>query len=332
MSATNKRLKDRRSDYDVTNTVCTTDVSAVATEVRAIYKHLFSKSGVDSLAQPFHDFEALYTGEFPGYRACDTGYHDIQHVLDVTLAMARLLDGYHQAGREKLDERWFRLGVVLALYHDCGYIRRRSDTRHLNGAEYTLTHVSRSGRFLRSYLPSIGMADLADLAAKLVHFTGYETPVASIPTAQPIHRVIGNLLGSADIIAQMADRCYLEKCYDRLFPEFVVGGIAQRQTSEGVQVIFESAADLIAKTPGFYAGAAKRLDQALEGAHRYAEPHFGGRNYYLEAVEKNMHYARVVTEKNTISSLRRRPPKDLLPAKRPAKPGRADRADQAVDA
>ena len=126
---------DRRSDYDVTNSVRTTDVSAVAAEVRNIYVDLFSKSGVGGLTQPFHDFEALYSGEFPGYRACDTGYHDVQHVLDVTLAMARLLDGYKQAGSEPLNERLFRLGVVLALYHDCGYIRRRNDTRHKNGAE-----------------------------------------------------------------------------------------------------------------------------------------------------------------------------------------------------
>ncbi len=228
----------RRNDYDVTNTICTTDVSAVATEVRAIYADLFGKTGAEQLAQPFHDFEALYNGQFPGYRACDTGYHDVQHVLDVTLAMARLLNGYGQVGQEKLDERWFRLGVVLALYHDCGYIRRLKDSRHHNGAEYTLTHVERSARFIRSYLPSIGMSDVAALASQLVHFTGYETPAEKIRIEQPIHRVVGNLLGSADIIAQMADRCYLEKCYDRLFPEFVLGGVAQRKTSAGVEVVF----------------------------------------------------------------------------------------------
>ena len=313
--AASDKLIDRRSDYDVTNAVRTTDVAAVAAEVRRIYVGLFRKSGAGCLAQPFHDFEALYNGEFPGFRACDTGYHDVQHVLDVTLAMARLLDGYKQVGREPLDERLFRLGIVLALYHDSGYIRRRTDSRHRNGAEYTLTHVSRGARFLRSYLPSLGMADLADLGSRLVHFTGYETPVESIRVDAPIQRVIGNLLGSADIIAQMADRCYLEKCYDRLFPEFMLGGVARRKTSEGEQVVFESAADLIAKTPGFYKGAAKRLDQALEGAYHYAEAHFGGRNIYLESVEKNMQYARILTETNTISSLRRRPPKDAAGGK-----------------
>ena len=46
-----------------------------------------------------------------------------------------------------------------------------------------------------------------------------------------VYRLLGNMLGSADIIAQMSDRCYLEKCRDRLFPEFVWGGLASAQGS-----------------------------------------------------------------------------------------------------
>jgi hypothetical protein len=148
------------------------------------------------------------------------------------------------------------------------------------------------------------------LASRLVQFTGYEVPVEKIRTDQPIQRVIGNLLGSADIIAQMSDRCYLEKCFDRLFPEFLAGGIARRQTSKGELVVFESAADLISKTPGFYTSAAKRLDEVLKGAYRYAEKHFGGSNPYIEGIEKNIRYARVIAEKGAMSGLRRRPPKN----------------------
>ena len=36
--------------------------------------------------------------------------------------------------------------------------------------------------------------------------------------------MVGHLLGTADMIAQIADRCYLEKCRDRLYAEFVLGG------------------------------------------------------------------------------------------------------------
>ena len=83
---------------------------------------------------------------------------------------------------------------------------------------------------------------MADIAADLVHFTGYERPVKTIQMPSLTYRLLGNLLGSADIIAQMADRCYLEKCRDRLYPEFVTGGIATRKTADGkIAVVFASA-------------------------------------------------------------------------------------------
>src|SRR5262249_53928863 len=169
-----------------------------------------------AIEQIFRDLDRLYRGRFPGFHACDTPYHDIQHVLDVTLAMVRLMDGHErmEARSERFGAALFRLGVVTALFHDAGYVRRQEDTEHRNGAELTLTHVSRGARFLRSYLPSIGMGDMADAAAALIHFTGYEVPVAEIAVPTPRYRRLGWLLGSADIIAQMADRCYLEKCRD----------------------------------------------------------------------------------------------------------------------
>ena len=302
-------MQERRSDYDVTNSVRTTDPAAVAAEVRRIYIDLYRKAGADNLERPFRDFAALYAGEHPDYYGCDTGYHDVQHVLDVTLTMARLLDGYERVGREPLGERLFRLGVILALYHDIGYLRHRKDTRHRHGAEYTRTHVSRGERFLQTYLPQVGMADVAPGASRVVHFTGFEIPADQIKLSQPIFRVIGNLLGSADILGQMADRCYLEKCHDRLYPEFELGGIARRRNAQGKEeVMFGSAADLIAKTPAFYQAAAHRLDAILGCAYRYAEQHFGGPNHYVEAVEKNIGYARKIGASVDLSSLRRHAP------------------------
>jgi len=302
-------MQERRSDYDVTNRIKTTDPAAVAAEVRRIYLDLYRKAGVDGVDRAFRDFAALYRGENPEYYGCDTGYHDLQHVLDVTLAMARLLDGHQRTGREPLGEQLFRLGIMLALHHDCGYIRHRKDTRHQHGAEYTLTRVSRGGRYLRDYLPKVGMAEYAPVAARVLHFTGHEVPVKEIRLPQPVFRVIGNLLGTSDILAQMADRCYLEKCYDRLFPEFVLGGVARRKNEQGKEeVVFGSATDLIAKIPTFYEHATRRLDADLDCAYRYAEPHFGGHDYYVEAIEANISHARNLGARRDVSQLRRRPP------------------------
>ena len=303
-------MAKRRNDYDVADAVKTTDPDAVEAEVRRIYRSWYGKPGAASLHQPFDNFAALYRGEHPDYHGCDTGYHDMQHVLDVTLAMTRLLDGYQRASPKPLDERLFRLGIILALYHDVGYLRSRKDTRHKQGAEYTLTHVSRGGHYLRNYLPRIGMADLAPIAARLVHFTGFEMPVGKIKLpADPVYKAIGNLLGTADILGQMSDRCYLEKCHERLYPEFVAGGIAVRDNGSGQkQVMFESGADLVLKTPGFYQHAEDRLENVLDAFHHYAEKHFEGKNLYVEAVENTINYARTLTKAEDMKRLRRLAP------------------------
>ncbi len=303
-----------RATLDVTNQVDTTDPVSVSFQVAQIYERLYRREFPSGVLRVFADISRLYRGEFPGYHACETDYHDIQHILEVTLAMARLMDGCVQAVSPLvMNERLFQLGTVSALFHDIGYLRRLDDTHKKHGAEYTRTHVGRGAEFMAWYLPEVGLEDLADPATRIVHFTGYEMPVDSIQI-EPQYRMVGNLLGSADILAQMADRYYLEKCHDRLYPEFVLGGIARQVDDKGEEkVIFASPADLIFKTPGFFNGAHKRLENDLGGVYRYANSHFKGENLYYSVVRKNIDYARTIAETQDVSLLRRRLPDSSLP-------------------
>jgi hypothetical protein len=228
--------------------------------------------------------------------------------------MARLIDGYERARlpSQAIGASLFRLGIVVALFHDSGYVLELDDRQHKNGGEVTLTHVSRGGSFLRKYLPGIGMGAEADIAAQLVHFTGFETPVAMIEVPSLRHKLLGSMLGSADIIAQMADRCYLEKCRDRLYPEFVAAGIARKSLPSGEEeVVFSSGADLVLKTPRFYEGAARRLEKDLGGTHRYVERHFGGRHLYLDELTKSIQHARDLKGEGDTDALKRIPPVTL---------------------
>ena len=297
-----------RNHYDVSQRIDVTDPFAVNAEVNRIFLTLYHGASTSRIDQAFRDLDLLYQGKYPGYHSCDTGYHDIQHVLDVTLAMARLMEGYERGGigPEPLGAPLFCLGIVTALFHDSGYVRELDDTVHRTGGELTLTHVSRGARFLQRYLPRIEMGDMADLAAALIHFTGYEMPVAQIKIHALRHRLLGSLLGSADIIAQMADRCYLEKCRDRLYPEFVAGGIARKRLPNGEEeVVYESGDDLVMKTPKFCEGAMKRLDKDLDGCYRYAGYHFGGRNLYLMSIDKNVKFAQAIGQAQDTSALKR---------------------------
>lgn len=292
----------------------TADPVAVSFEVSQIYERLYHRELPSTLLRVFADVGRLYRGEFPGYHACETEYHDIQHILEVTLAMARLMDGCVRATSPLvMNERLFQLGTVSALFHDIGYLRRLDDTHKKHGAEYTRTHVGRGAEFMAWYLPEVGLDELADPAARIVHFTGYEVPVSNIQI-DPQYRMVGNLLGSADILAQMADRCYLEKCHDRLYPEFVLGGIARQIDEKGEEkVLFSSPADLIFKTPGFFSGAQKRLEHDLGGVYRYVGGHFEGENLYYSLARKNIDYARTIAEAQDISLLRRRLSDGSLP-------------------
>ncbi|HVY06173.1 MAG TPA: HD domain-containing protein [Burkholderiales bacterium] len=302
----------RRNDYDVTDRVNTTDPASVNGEVNRIFLELYPNASTHVLNRCFRDLTRLQSGEYPGYHACDTSYHNLQHSLDVTLAMARLMDGYERT-RDRSGEigaRLFRFGIVTALFHDIGYLRKVNDTRHKNGAEYTLKHVTRGARFLEEYMNRIGMAELAPIASHIIHFTGYEKPIDKIDVPNLSFRLIGNMLGTADIIAQMADRCYLEKCRDRLYPEFVEGGLAARDDADRrSSVMFRSVEDLMVRTPTFYKTATARLNDQLGKAHGYADKHFGGQNLYFDEIDKNIQYASAIAEQRDLSLLRREPPK-----------------------
>jgi len=303
-----------RNDYDISDSIQTTDPAAVGEEVIRLYCKLFAHASPRALERAFADIARMYDGGDLLYWPCDTEYHDIQHVLDVTLAMARLMDGYQRSrnGSDALVPELFIVGALAALFHDIGYLRRRNDHRHRYGAEYTITHVDRGAMFLRRYGPELGLEkDQARLAATLLHFTGYDRKPDSIRIGAGLPRRLGQLLGTADIIAQMSDRCYLEKCRNRLFPEFVLGRLGAPRNGATLPR-FRSGDELVAKTPGFYENAMRRLDVQLGECHQYAARHFGGENLYLNALRKNVQHAG-----SDCPKLRRRPPYTLLPEVEP---------------
>jgi hypothetical protein len=306
--------RQRRFDYDVTNTVNVSDIEDVRKAVTLLFMELWPETALDEIWLAFHDFQRLYEGRMPGYAGCDTVYHDTQHSLDITLATARLIAGYERTvgPEERLGPERGILGVICALFHDAGYIRDRDDEQFRNGAEHTMWHVSRSAQFLREYMPRVGLSQLTFRAALIVHFTGYERNLDELETtlADPLDSVLGHLLGTADLIGQMADRCYLEKCRDRLYVEFVLAGIAIEQTSSGVQKVhYQSGNDLLLQTPRFYETLVKqRLKAKFNRVYRYIEALYDGHNPYMEFIERNIAYLEHIIETGNWAALRRTPP------------------------
>ncbi|MEP7314374.1 MAG: HD domain-containing protein [Pseudomonadota bacterium] len=303
----------RRSDYDVTNTVRVSSAVDVRDAVQALFDQSWPGASFEPVALAFRDFELAFTGRMPGYFGVDTVYHDQQHTLDVTLAMARLLAGYElaHAGTDlAFGAERGTVGLLLSLFHDIGYLREKTEAAR-NGAEFTRNHVTRSARFMDHYLPTIGFAAWTPITSAVVHFTGYERPFDVIAQTVTDQRDIklGHLLGTADMIAQMADRCYLEKCRDRLYPEFVLGGVALPMAANGGRdVKYASGLDLLRQTPEFIEETRrKRLDVAFNSAYRYLEPLFDGKNPYIESIDRSLSYLRQILRSESWRMLRRNP-------------------------
>ena len=305
-------MQYRRSDYDVTNTVQVSSAEAVRRAVSDLFKSLWPHYPFDRIDTAFRDFERLFYGQFPGYYGCDTVYHDLQHSLDGTLAVARLIVAYERThlAEERLGPERAILGVVTALFHDAGYIRQTDDQIHRNGAEFTLSHVSRSAQFIGRYLPTIGMAEWTPVATQIVHFTGYEVKFDQIRLDDPRDRKLGHIIGTGDLIAQMSDRCYLEKCRDRLYPEFVLGGVALSRDENGnTSVPFSSGLDVLRQTPEFIEEVRRtRLDGEFGSVYTHLEVLFGGRNPYMEAIQQNLDYLKEILRTERWPMLRREPP------------------------
>src|ERR1051325_9345864 len=302
-------MQDRLNQNDVTNRVNVEHPANVREAVLRLFATRYPGAEFAPLERAFDDFHALFEGRYPGYLSCDTLYHDMRHTLDMTLAMARLVDGHDRscAPADRLGARRAALGILIARLHASGYRKRSSEAQVENGAIFTKVHVSRSADFISAYLPKVGFAPEAALASRLVHFTGYEMDVDDIPVDDPRDRMIGCMVGTADLIGQMSDRMYLEKVREFLYDEFVWGRIAREQLPDGREVVrYTSPEDLIIKTPGFYEYVARtRIQKKLDGVDRYAQSHFDGTNLYQSEIDRNMNFLKSAIETADLNRLRR---------------------------
>jgi len=302
--------QDRRADYDVTNTVCVSSPESVRLAVRELFEATWPDGSFDQVWLAFYDFERLFNGRMRGYEGCDTVYHDIQHSLDMVLCTARLLAAHdlNAQPENKLGPERATVGMIVALFHDSGYLRDSEIDATVNGAEHTLWHIGRSALYLRSYLPKIGLTNYLAMAQELVHFTGYEKDLDDIKLDDPKDYLLGHLIGTADLLVQMADRCYLEKCRDRLYPEFVLAGIAIAEEEGELKVFYQSGEDLLRQTPGFYRNIVlKRLDETFGKAYQHLDKLFSGKNPYMECISRNIAYLERIIESGEWHKLRRKP-------------------------
>lgn len=240
----------------------------------------------------FDDVMSLFSGEFEEYGPIKTLYHDRSHTLDVFMCAVRLMHGLHIA-HIRLSDDELTLVLVAALMHDIGYAQRR-DEQVGTGAQFTQTHVQRGIDFSKQYLSERKAPP--DFAGKLEYIIrGTDTAVkfAEIDFPDERTRLLGQIVVTADLTGQMADRTYLEKLlYLYLeFEEAHFGGFADVN-------------DLLRKSKEFYLLTRAKLDGPFGGLYVHLSSHFkesmgNDTNYYIESIEKNIAYLeKVVTTLN----------------------------------
>ena len=296
-------MRAPQSLRDATNAVSIGDDHAVADAVDRILEKCFGAESFDRdlLHASFTLVGRLFAGQHLGYLPCDMPYHDLRHSLDTALVMARLIAGYqreHGVSSDAFRPDYGLLGVLLGLLHDTGYIRKSSEAA-LCGPQLMAEHEARSVQFAESYLRTTSLTHHAVLAPLILVtqlgsdlnqiFTGYDR--AGI--------ILGQMLGSADLLSQISDRWYPERCYYHLYPELVLGGGDRVRTPDGrEQLLYRDAFDLLSKTPRFYENiVCKRLDQDFQQVARYLAVHFAGTDPYAEAIHRNLdRFARMVAD------------------------------------
>jgi hypothetical protein len=264
------------------------DQEAVFAEITKIIYLLDADRVMARFQQVYEDIVRLFNGEYPGYRASNTKYHNLEHTIMVTLATARLVHGSIKGGFRFTPEH-ILLGLLAALFHDAGLIQTKQD-KNGTGAKYTIGHEKRSIRFMRKNLEKKNFTrQQMDDCAQLIKCTNLNIDAADIFFRSQEIGNLGKIVGSADLLAQMADRLYLEKLI-LLFKEFEEAGIPD----------FDSEIELLEKTEGFYKNVTrKRLTNGFGNIAANMVNHFKDRwgidrDLYSESIEKNISYLKTI--------------------------------------
>jgi len=269
--------------------VATKDPTAVQKEVQAACQAMFPDADPQFVPSAFGWAIECFTGRYRDYQAVDARYHDLEHTLQGTLCLVRLLRGRHAAGVEpRLSPRMFQLILLAILLHDTGYLKKRGDTEG-TGAKYTVIHVNRSAEFAAQLLAEKGFAPGEVMAVRnMISCTGVNAALSVIPFQSELEKVAGFALGTADLLGQMAAADYADKL-PILYAEFAEAAAYTKDRTHFV-ALFTSAADLIQKTPTFWEKFVRvKLDRDFGGVHAFLnDPYPAGPNPYFELIEANM--------------------------------------------
>ena len=261
--------------------------------IKEIYTAEFD-SDSDLLDSIITDITELYHGKWDSHQACQTGYHNLGHALDVALLTARMIGGWNRLNNHdhpKIGSDLFLAAIASALFHDSGYIKGKDDTKGAGG-KYSFNHEARSMALASSYLAREKWPPRSiDLVPAIISLTRFNVPLQFEGLFKSKEEdVIGRMMATADLVAQMADVDYMDRIkdlYDELKEAYDFESIAALEKS-GYKV-FSSAQEMIDGTRDFYENFVIPRLEELSRMDQYLMEFFSeGRNPYMENITANL--------------------------------------------
>ncbi len=237
------------------------------------------------------DVVDFFTGSHPDFQKSTLPYHNLRHSQLVLLATVRLFHGLHH-DRTVISTDTLLKGLLAACFHDSGLLLKADDPAH-SGTEYMKGHEKRSIGFLEQYAHTQGFpADFSRDCAVIINYTDLHSKPTTFPAHSEEIRLAGQVVGSSDILAQMADRYYLESL-PFLFHELQAGGISRHC----------SALELMEHTAHFYKQVVlHRLEVTFANITGAMRTHFRvrnaiDRNLYIDRIDANISYLKEIIAK-----------------------------------
>jgi len=294
-------MKNVPTAAEINNLFANSDSGTVWAKASAILDRLNPGYDTALIKSVFDDVMRVFRGDYPGYSAIRTLYHDKPHTLDVFLCAVRLMHGVYLSGNRLSDEE-ITLIMIATLMHDIGYSQMQGEEGG-TGAQFTQVHVKRGIAFMKKYIAERRLpARYAVALEPMISGTDAALKFTEIEFPDDRTRLLGQIVASADLTGQMADRTYLEKLLF-LYLEFKEAHFGN----------YQNMYDLLRKTSTFYTQTREKLDGALGGMYKTLRFFFKDmmgvdNNYYLESIEKNIAYlSKVVAldEQEYLSMLKR---------------------------
>lgn len=267
------------------------DLYDARNKVRALWCRAFKVNEMGKAGDAWTSLESAFAGHHLEFEAIDAPYHDLDHTLRATTCYAELVfKNLQTQDYGPLTLEIAELGFIAILFHDTGYLKNKGDLNG-TGAKHAFQHVERSQAFANQWMLQNSFDQEARSAVKsMIQNTDFSKNTAPVLFTTSVHELVGCMVGTADLLGQMASPDYITKL--PLLHQEMIEALEQGQTA-GIPIeIPKSPQDLLRSTPSFFNEyVIPKLVKDYQNVFRLLNtPYPDGPNPYMEQIQRHLEY------------------------------------------